>query len=183
MVPWRPGHTYVCLGLTRLITFLAGKETQWGVYEEPAVSPSSSWTSYKWNTMRGVLYEEPAVSPSSSWQIPPLLKSIAPIDHDILTPQTNNNNKKYIQAQNKIIENNKEDQERKETKDNWSIQTKETKHKITEFFREMNRRHVWVPNDTYSWNVVCDVIYPTATANVIREGWNFVVVEDLEWLD
>ena len=67
MVPWRPGHTHVCLGLTRLITFLAGKETQWGVYEEPAVSPSSSWTSYKWKPMRGVLYEEPAVSPSSSW--------------------------------------------------------------------------------------------------------------------
>jgi hypothetical protein len=52
---------------TCLITFLAGKETQWGVYKEPAVSPSSSCTSLKWNPMRGVLYEEPAVSPSSSW--------------------------------------------------------------------------------------------------------------------
>jgi hypothetical protein len=30
---------------TRLITFLAGKETQWGVHEEPTVSPSSSCTS------------------------------------------------------------------------------------------------------------------------------------------
>jgi hypothetical protein len=68
MVPWRPGHTHFCLGLTRLITFLAGEKIQWGVYEEPAVSPSSSCTSYQWNPMRGVLYEESAVSPSSSWQ-------------------------------------------------------------------------------------------------------------------
>jgi hypothetical protein len=46
-----------------------------------------------------------------------------------------------------MIENNKEDQKRKEMKNNGSNQTKETKYKITEVFKEMHRRHVWVSDD------------------------------------
>jgi hypothetical protein len=48
---------------------------------------------------------------------PPLLKSIAPIDHDIFHP-TNKTKNIYIEAKHKIIENKKEDQKRKEMKDN-----------------------------------------------------------------